>query len=224
MLRGTFLTLFVLGALSLGALGADGVFAHNARNAAAIQESAPTKAPLEPVQVCPQSIEVGATPWRGRVLAPVGAKPRTLCGATGAWSFFRLHPRFQTGLSTADILIEWDSLNPMHVAVGWGSCFSDARICLPRPGAQPDAQSQARFPDWPEGAPLWVAVLDPEAPGEAPKQGDGRDGDSTKAENGKDKSGTGQPATGESGTDTASGEPAGQRFSLGWRVFETPKR
>lgn len=221
MLRGTFLTLLALGALSLGALSTGGVFAHNARNAAEIQESAPTEAPLEPVQACPQSTELVAAPWRGRVLAPVGATPRTLCGVSGAWSFFRLHPRAQAGEPSADILIEWDSLNPMHVAVGWGSCFSEARIC--------PTQSQARLPDWPFGAPLWVAVLDPEetseASGEEPKQG-GAEGQGSTQENseGSSRKEKDQPSGGASGTETgtASSEPAGQRFSLGWRAIVKP--
>lgn len=189
-----------LGALGLLSYRAGGVLAQSAQNPANPEaDSRVSQAERLSLPICPESLQVGRGGFRGPLPAGASLHQRH-CGVSGRWTYFRMTPELRSAVG--DIEIWWESFNPMHVVIGWGSCHAPAKIC-PR-------SLRPRIEDWPSGASMWVAVLDPSAPAGSTDAGSS----STSASSGH----------GRDDVTTSSASSAGPRhsFSLGWRAVAKP--
>lgn len=157
-MRATHWTAVAGTALLCVGLWAGGVFAHIARTPSRTEDPQEQKfAPLIE-RACPSSIELGASGWKGLLASKPHDDVKSLCGRSGHWTYFRARPQSE------GVEIEWESAGPVQVAIGWGSCHDAPSFC-PQTQRQPIA-------DWPPGAPLWIAVLDPSVTDEGPDDSD----------------------------------------------------
>lgn len=143
-------------------------------------------------RACPESRELTGSGWRGFLRAAATAKVQQQCGHRGRWSYFRAHP------PAGDVEVSWESATPVALAIGWGACDAPPRFCG-EAGAQ-------RISNWPQGAALWIAVLDPSAPQDSPE-----DEDKAESSDGT-QSGEGSGDSGETQADP------GLALSLRWRL------